>query len=384
MLQKTVQEKEAKLEEVLRVKEGLKKKYLSMKKKTQEHIETEGKLAKENDNLIQKLKKIECDSGNELSIVKETKEQLNVKNQELETQLKEFGSVKQNLSDLSAELNDCKKKLSEQQEMIGNLESEKSNLTQELNQEREMALQYQRNLSDLQNEFSSIKSDLSSNSMQNKNELQSTKAKLIELNKEFANLNKIIQDYKDQEDKFIEKLKQNEIDLKEKDEKLAAEKRLCQELEEKNSKLMEAIHQDVNTKQNYKISTQEKPKFAHQSSNNENLDSFSFRETKLKNVVSPPHNLIVESNDDLEDCEIFNMTTPLRKDFSVKTQPEHARCNSNAFMMMGSDKKSQQVLKAKTNNQITMNSASKKQGIHSKIEDFEQKLKETLMNTKTE
>ena len=67
LLDQMVKEKDAKIGELHRTKEELKKKYISLKTRLKAHIETEGKLEKENSNMLQKLKNAGTESGNAVS-----------------------------------------------------------------------------------------------------------------------------------------------------------------------------------------------------------------------------------------------------------------------------------------------------------------------------
>jgi chromosome segregation ATPase len=379
-----LKDKEAKLNEALKTKEQLKKKYANIKKKLKEHVETESKLAKENDNLIQKLKKIECEQGNELQIVKEAKEQLTAKNTDLENQLKEFISLKQKSAENESALIESKTKMDELQEYVSSIESQKSELQEECKRQSEIASQSQKELSELHKDFEGIKTEIVSNDSQAKAELSATKAKLAEMSKENGNLQKEIQEKKEIEGKLQEKIKQSEDDLKEKNEKMQQNAKLIQELEERSSKLMEALHQDINNKaKQYKANpVQSEKNLLIPTTDDADKDLFSFRENSLKSnkqiVNTPPQNLIVESTDDIEVYETFAKHSPapnLRSNSKVSASPSKN--------VKSSEKKESHVLRKISNNEL--GSAKKnKDGLQNKLNEFEQRLNNSLMQTKIE
>lgn len=308
LLSQIVKDKDAKLGELHRSLDEIQKKYSAAKAKLKGHSDIEKKLAKENENLLDKIKKIENEKATELLEQKEVNEQLLSKINEYETQLKEVKSSKQKQDERVKEFEigseEYKKTVDQLHEHIEQLEKEKEQALNDFTKQKNLSMQYEGDLNYLEKEFDTIKKTIQSQNEEIKAEVTAEKIKTEELQYQNKQQEVKIQELQFEKDTMAQKIIKLEQDLKESATKLVEFKRLNEDLEDRNYKLMDSLHQDVNNRaKQYKGKTLAAlaQSEAHKVLIEMKEPTFSFREGD-KPVVkgsSPPQNLVVESTDDI-------------------------------------------------------------------------------------
>lgn len=309
LLTQMLKEKEIKLGEMHRSQGEIQKKYFAAKNKLRGHVEIEGKLAKENENLLEKIKKIENERGTELQESKEINEQLLSKINEYESQIKELKTSKQKQDEKIKEFEfgteDFKKNTDELNEQLQKYEQENSQLKDELTKQKNLGVQYEGDLAFLEKEFETLKKDIQFQNEEIKAELAAEKSKTEDLQYQNKQQEVKIQEFQSEKDSMAQKIIKLEEEVKNSVVKLNEFKKLNEELEERNYKLMDTLHQDVNTRaKQFKGKTLAAlaQSEAHKVLVEMKDSTFSFRESEgLKGVkgASPPQNLVVESTDDI-------------------------------------------------------------------------------------
>jgi len=381
IIKNTNTEKNKKLEEFSKTKDMLKKKYSTLKHKIKEHIETEAKLEKENNNLIQKLKEIGQENISEIQEMRMKNENLEKQISALNSQLKDLSekSEKQdeNIKNYETQIAELSAKIGEQQEKINQNNKEKENLQNELAEQRNLAQNYENNLKTINGEFENLKSEITQNNDQASDELKISKEKLNKMNEENKNLSTKVQEINATNEKLCEKVKELENILLDKSSELGHFRKLNEELAQRNSKLMEALHQNIAgtgsaSKQHSRIVS---PGNSDTTSENEKeKEQFSFRDVKIMNsrgIISPPQNLMVNSVDDPAEIENIKIMSPGQnmQNNAKKGVLQKSMQNGVSPNKMNSVKK-------------CMNSGKKEVGgLGGKLMEFEQKLKNTLAKT---
>jgi len=318
LLTKLVKEKDTQLGESNRGKEELQKKYESAKKKLRAHIESQGKLAKENDNLMIKMKKGELEHGTELEQLKETNGKQAEKIIELENQLNESKIDYQKISDKNKEYeNDAinfRENIDELQSRILIFEKEKEDLTEELTKQKNLATQYENDLKFLEKEFDVIKNEIEQQNDSIKSELSNEKCK----NEDLAYINQQqiakITELENEKNLLGTKITQLEEEIKDLTNKLTQFKKLNEELEERNYKLMDTLHQDVAKRsKQYKgktlaaLAQSEAHKVLNQMK--EPVTFGNEKDGQRTKAGSPPQNLLVEATDDIAEFETMRKSS---------------------------------------------------------------------------
>ncbi len=400
MLQQLVKERDGKLADASRTKEEVKRKYANMKGKLKAHVETESKLAKENDNIMQKLKTLEASSGTETQELKAMNARLNERVGELEGQTKELAAGKAKLGEKLKEAEDsaaeARTAVAAAQERTDELENEKRELQVQLQQQTETANKYQEDLVGLQKGLEGIKSEVANSGEQTKKELEASKVKVEELTSSLHQASAKAVELESVQSKSAEKVVQLEEELKDLVSKLSQSRKMNEELEERNYKLMDALHQDVaNRTKQYKGRTlatlaQDKTQQAETlavpaKENVGERSQFSFREPcpkSGKSGVSPPQNLVVESADDIAMFDSMhrpatafspvdgNLNGPGKVKSPAKLVPREAGVERNSGAMPPTGAEAKRIIRPA------------KAGIVTKLQDFEQRLRDSLSKSK--
>lgn len=399
MLDIKLKEKESAILEMQKEKEDLNKKYTTVKNRLKGHNETETKLAKENENMMKKLKSLEQTTETELNELRAENSTLSQKIDSLESQ--NSGLIQEKLK-LSEKLIESEKNLKDAQNLLTEntqkYEKEKSILQADLQKNSEIANMSQESLNILQHELESIKSEILQSETKSKQDLENAEKKLAEIQEE----NKTLKSKNDELNllkmKGNEKINELDTELKETIGKLAQLKKINEELEERNYKLMDALHQDVsNRTKQYKGRTlvtqvqaniKENPTLTMESKGSEGKNQFSFREpsNKIKGV-SPPQNLVVESGDDITLFDSLHKPTGA---FILPENPKETSTGSAAPNIQNNKRlqSPSNLIPIEEPNLIIKSSEkknpeekppkSKPKGIASKLQDFEQRLRDSL------
>eukprot|EP01022_Parablepharisma_sp_SALTPOND_P018982 TRINITY_DN3178_c0_g1_i1.p1 TRINITY_DN3178_c0_g1~~TRINITY_DN3178_c0_g1_i1.p1 ORF type:complete len:827 (-),score=129.89 TRINITY_DN3178_c0_g1_i1:9584-12064(-) len=345
LLSKILKEKETQLGESNRNKEDLTKKYNVAKKKLRAHVDIQEKLAKENENLLQKIKKAELEYEAELDQIKEVNSKQAEKISELESQLQEVTNASQKhfekLKEFDLEAGDLRGAVEELQERLENAEGEKEALQEELGKQKALSSQYENDLRFLEKEFEVLKEDIEKQNDSIKSELIAEKCKSEDLAYTNQQQSAKIAELQVEKETLAQKLLQLEDELKDSLNKLNQFKKLNEELEERNYKLMDTLHQDV-AKRSKQYKGKTLAALAQSEAHkllNQMRDPATFRnegDPRFK-AGSPPQSLVVEATDD---AGTFDM---LRK--SNKQSPVLLAELSLATSLTGSSKSNLQVKK---------------------------------------
>eukprot|EP01022_Parablepharisma_sp_SALTPOND_P035408 TRINITY_DN951_c0_g1_i1.p1 TRINITY_DN951_c0_g1~~TRINITY_DN951_c0_g1_i1.p1 ORF type:complete len:825 (-),score=136.29 TRINITY_DN951_c0_g1_i1:11066-13540(-) len=401
LLNKMLKEKEEEIGEVMREKEEVTKKYANAKAKLKAHIETQSKLAKENDNIMKKLRILELSSGSELQELRSVNEALTEKIEGLESQLKELSLYKQKTADKLQEydqkLNESQENVMIQNDAIQKLEKEKAVLQNEFAKQKEAAGLSQDSLCVLQKELEAIKVEITAAESVSRQDLDKAQKKIEDLTEENLQLKSRNEELTSSKAKVEDKAAELEAEVKAVNAKLIQSKKMNEELEERNYKLMDALHQDVtNRTKQYKgrtlatlaqceikeniVTTISEAKGSEKAKETDSKNQFSFREPFSKGKgVSPPQNLVVESADDIT---LFDSLHKPTAGFAIPDQPKDnienkgRRMQSPAKLIPREEPIENKVPPLDPNR--GRKGKSQKPGIVSKLQDFEQRLRDSL------
>lgn len=284
---KIIKEKEAYIGEIYRSQEEMQKKNSIQNGKLREHDGIEKKLAQENENFIEKMKKLEIEHAKEVKELKDLNHSLMDKIANAEFKIQEANKNKEN--------DEHKKQVEEFLEKIEGLQEEKEKLINELNNQRAMCFKYEGDVLEIGKEFEELKSEVNSQNEEIKKELLDEKNKVEDLLYEKKQAELKNQELQSEKESANAKSKQIEEELKEAISKLAQFKKLNEDLEERNHQLMNSLHQDVNERAK-KIKGQTFAALV-QSQSHQLLGNS--KKTTVQAGTSPPQNLIVESGDDI-------------------------------------------------------------------------------------
>jgi chromosome segregation ATPase len=278
---------------------------------------------------MQKFKKAESSSNSKLQEVKSQKDQINIRMLELEKQLKSTQQMnsksEEKIKALEIEIETAHKHEEELQESANQLREEKDELKAELNRQTNAAGQSQDYLSCLQREFETLKLDITNSGEAAKDELKIAKHKIEEMTVEKSRTQNQLAELTKTKEKFEEKVKGLEEDLAVTNQKMLQSKKISEELEERNTKLMEALHYDVNNRAKKINKTHNQMK--------ENSEQFSFRPSETqqesKQISSPPQSLIVESGDEVSVFESMHNQNSISKPKQQSPISEHREANKS-------------------------------------------------------
>ena len=235
LLNKEIKDKDFQMNEAVKNKDEMKKKYTKAKKTIRSHIEAQEKLAKENEGLIERLKRLSSEYSEELNQIKEIPPKQDIRIIELERELSEVNNrnkdqariIDENeveIESMTNTINELKKKLTE-------VVNENESLQEESRKEKTLCSKYQEDIKGLHKEFHSIKVGVKK---QNET-LISEKYKTEDLNQQ---QNRVINELQSEKESLTKKVKELENELRSTKDHLNQLKTINQDLENRNHKLI--------------------------------------------------------------------------------------------------------------------------------------------------